>query len=406
MEKIKQGGGGSLYLARDMELGTLWAVKEIPLSQKKEAKLLRLLEHPSLPVMVDYIEKEQNCYLVMEYIKGKSLEDLKREGKKFSIKEITEIGMSLAGVLEYLHTRKPPICYGDLKPANVMLADNGKLYLVDLGSAVKGYENRIQICSGTKGYAAPEQYEGKITIQSDVFALGKTLKTLCGKRCLWYVLEYPGFGFFLWKSMRGNSKYRYTTMSKVKKALKKSTVNKRICALFLEVVLSVIGLATGFSINLQQSDTNSKSDHKTFEEALSEVTGLYYDAGFIRGCKSTQKEICIKAEEKLQNILKIYKEEQHQKKILLMLALNAQMEGTKERVIFYYEQLLIYFPEYEPVYGEYGNYLVLTGERKKCLQLWRNYQEKEKEGIFQKNKTENTRKWVNFMKKEENTEYE
>lgn len=403
---MKQGGGGNLYLARDMDLGTVWAVKEISLSQKKEAKLLRLLEHPSLPVMVDYIEKDQSCYLVMEYIKGKSLEDLKGEGKIFSIKEITEIGAALADVLEYLHTRKPPICYGDLKPSNAMLGDNGMLYLVDLGSAVKGYKDRIQICSGTKGYAAPEQYEGKTTIQSDVFALGKTLKALCGKRYVWYSLEYPGFGFFLWKSMRKNSKYRYSTMSKVKKALKISRTNKKIYALLFGGMLVSIGLAAGLSVIQQQPDTNSKSDHKTFEDALSEVTGLYYDAEFIKGSRSTQTEICKKAEEKLQNILKIYKEEQYQKKLLSMLALNAQMEGKKDRVIFYYEQLLVYFPEYEPVYGEYGNYLVQTGERKKCLQLWRNYQEKEKEGIFQEAKTESTRIWEAFMKKEGNAEHE
>lgn len=406
LEKMNQGGGGSLYLARDMELGTLWAVKEIPLRQKKEAKLLRLLEHPSLPVMVDYIEKEQNCYLVMEYIKGQSLEDLKREGKKFSIKEITEIGMSLADVLDYLHTRIPPVCYGDLKPANVMLTDNGKLYLVDLGSAVKGYENRIQACSGTQGYAAPEQYEGKITIQSDVFALGKTLKALCGKRWGWYALEYPGFGFFLWKSMRRSSKYRYSTMSKVKKALKISRTNKKICALLFAVILAVTGTAAGYFVSVQQTDINSEAGHQTFEEALWEVTNLYYDAGFIKGSRSVQMEICKKAEEKLQNILKIYNEETYQKKLLLMLALNAQMEGSKERVIFYYEQVLVYFPEYEPVYGEYGNYLIQIGERKKCLQLWKNYQKKEREGIFQKSKTEKTRRWEAFMKKEVNKEYE
>lgn len=406
LEKIKQGGGGSLYLARDMELGTLWAIKEIPLSQKKEAELLRLLEHPSLPVMVDYVEKQEKCYLVMEYVKGKSLEDLRKEGKKFSIKEITEIGLSLTDVLEYLHTRKPPVCYGDLKPANIMLTDNGKLYLVDFGSAVKGYENRIQVCSGTKGYAAPEQYEGKITIQSDIYALGKTLKVLCGKRCLWYGLEYPGFVFFLWKCIRRNSKYRYSSMNKVKKSLKKSMTNKKIYAVLSGVVLAVVGLAAGLSVNLQQSDVSDIPENKAFEETLSGVTDLYYDVDFIKGNKTVQKNICKKAEEELQRIMEIYKEEKYQKKLLLMLALNAQMQGVKERVIFYYEQLLVYFPEYESAYGEYGNYLVQTKEMDKCRQLWKKYQEKEKEGVFHETQTENTKRWIDYMKKEERKKHE
>lgn len=49
MEKIAEGGEGDIYLARDMELGTLWAVKELPLEKKREAKLLRLLGHQGLP---------------------------------------------------------------------------------------------------------------------------------------------------------------------------------------------------------------------------------------------------------------------------------------------------------------------------------------------------------------------
>ena len=55
LEEIGSGGEGSLYLARDMELGCYRAVKEIPSDRKKEAKLLRLLEHPSMPQMIDYV---------------------------------------------------------------------------------------------------------------------------------------------------------------------------------------------------------------------------------------------------------------------------------------------------------------------------------------------------------------
>ena len=66
IEQLGKGGQGNLYLARDLELGTLWAVKELPIERKKEAKLLKLLSHPSLPKMTDYIERDGNCYLVME----------------------------------------------------------------------------------------------------------------------------------------------------------------------------------------------------------------------------------------------------------------------------------------------------------------------------------------------------
>ena len=62
-----------MYLARDLELGVLRAVKELPLANKREAKLLRLLDHQALPKMMDYAERGEYCYLVMEYIRGRSL---------------------------------------------------------------------------------------------------------------------------------------------------------------------------------------------------------------------------------------------------------------------------------------------------------------------------------------------
>ena len=71
IERIGHGGGGSLYLAKDMELGIFRAVKEIPLAKKKEAMLMQRLEHPAIPKIVDYMETEEYCYLIMEYIKHK-----------------------------------------------------------------------------------------------------------------------------------------------------------------------------------------------------------------------------------------------------------------------------------------------------------------------------------------------
>ena len=61
LEQVGAGGEGHLYLARDMELGNYWAVKELPLEKKREARLLRLLEHPSIPRMVDYVENGDHC---------------------------------------------------------------------------------------------------------------------------------------------------------------------------------------------------------------------------------------------------------------------------------------------------------------------------------------------------------
>ena len=58
ISQIGKGGQGTMYLARDMELGTFWAIKQLPLSMKKEAELLRRLNHSSLPRMTDYTEQD------------------------------------------------------------------------------------------------------------------------------------------------------------------------------------------------------------------------------------------------------------------------------------------------------------------------------------------------------------
>ena len=125
VEQIGHGGGGSLYLAKDMELGICRAVKEIPIAKKKEARLMQHLEYPAIPKIIDYVETGEYCYLIMEYIKGQSLGELLRSGKRFSLREILALGKEIARVLEYLHSRKPPVCYGDLKPDNLMFLKPG-----------------------------------------------------------------------------------------------------------------------------------------------------------------------------------------------------------------------------------------------------------------------------------------
>lgn len=389
---------GKLYLARDMELGSLWAVKEILPEQKKEAKLLRMIDHPAIPKMIDYVEKEDACYLVMEYIKGQSLEEKQKEGKNFSIKEIVTIGLFLADVLDYLHTRKPPVCYGDLKPANVMISETGKLYLVDLGSAVPNYSDRVQECSGTKGYAAPEQYKGKINVCSDVYAWGKTVWALCGKKGWWYALLYPRFGHMIWKCCRKNQKDRYASMEIVKRVLEKIEKNKKnirmsyVCSF----MIGVMAISWIF-LSVQQKKL-------PLEEALSEITDLYYQENFIEGSIETRKGICKKAEKRLQHLLEVYKGEESQRKLLFLLALNGLIQGNKDLTVFYFEQLRIYYPGFADLYGEYGSYLLEIEEFEKNQELWEEYKNQEKNGTLRGTETENIKKWISDMTKERKKE--
>lgn len=369
IEQIGQGGEGQLYLARDLELGKLWAVKELPLERKQEAKLMRLLEHPFLPKMTDYAERGDFCYLVMEFIKGKSLKAWSKTGRVFSLEEIMRMGIDAAEVLSYLHMQKPPVYYGDLKPDNLMLTEEGRLYLVDLGSAVLGYEDRTQICQGTVGYAAPEQFEGRVNAASDVYALGKTLSALCGKNRIRYVMENLRFGVLLWKCCRKEEKYRYQDMGAVRNQMNavldacRNRKKRRLGygVLLLAVILAVAAVFSG------------AFEKQTLEESLTAVTEEYYGEQFLYGTGTERQEICRNAEKKLQNLLKKYPEKESQRKLLLLLALNGELQGEAERAAVYYEQILLYDMEFGEAYGQYGLFLCRQGQQEESLRLWNRY---------------------------------
>ncbi len=94
------------------------------------------------------------------------------------MKEVLDIGVQLCNVLNYLHTRQPPIIFRDLKPDNVLRTADGQLYLIDFGIArhFKPGQARDTIAFGSPGYAAPEQYgKAQTGPSADIYSLGVIL---------------------------------------------------------------------------------------------------------------------------------------------------------------------------------------------------------------------------------------
>ena len=187
---IGQGGMSNVYLARDVRLGKRWAVKEISpytchnYSQVSEtliseAEILTRLDHPSLPRIVDIFFFFFSLIIAMDYIRGRNLSDLLRDRGLFDESQVVRWGIELAGVLSYLHSQKPPIIYRDMKPSNIMIKEDGKLMLIDFGTAREYSETGSEdtLCLGTRGYAAPEQYggSGQSDVRTDIYGLGVTL---------------------------------------------------------------------------------------------------------------------------------------------------------------------------------------------------------------------------------------
>ena len=195
VRRIGGGGMGAVYLAKDRNLGDApRAVKEMVESHldpsqhekaigdfKRESLLLTSLEHPSIPTIYDYFYDETLCrfYLVMKYISGGDLASRMRAavGGRLDEKTVTDWGMQVADVLDYLHSRPKPIIYRDLKPANLMIDGNtGRVMLIDFGIArwVSQQEKGVTAV-GTMGYAPPELFSGRVQPASDVYSLGATM---------------------------------------------------------------------------------------------------------------------------------------------------------------------------------------------------------------------------------------
>lgn len=195
VRRIGGGGMGAVYLAKDRNLGDApRAVKEMVETHldesqhekaigdfKRESLLLTSLEHPSIPTIYDYFYDTtwNRFYLVMKYISGGDLASRLRSstGGKLDEKTVTDWGMQIADVLEYLHSRPKPIIYRDLKPANLMIDGNsGRIMLIDFGIArwVAKQEKGVTAV-GTMGYAPPELFSGRVEPRSDVYSLGATM---------------------------------------------------------------------------------------------------------------------------------------------------------------------------------------------------------------------------------------
>lgn len=183
---IGKGGMSTVYLAEHKRLRTNWAVKKVQKKQPggrfdflAEANILKRLQHPMLPRIVDIFEDAESIYIVEDFVEGITLEELLRQRKRVDEAKAIQWFRDLCGVLNYLHSQQPrPIIYRDMKPANIMLQPDGTLKLIDFGIAreYKQDSGGDTAYIGTKGYAAPEQFgTAQTDARTDIYALGVTM---------------------------------------------------------------------------------------------------------------------------------------------------------------------------------------------------------------------------------------
>ena len=220
-EETGSGGMSKVYKVKDMRVGTFLAMKEIIIKDDSfliagyaEAFVLKNVNHPALPRIVDILRTENSYCVVMDFIDGCNLEEYVKKNGGFSENEVIKIGSTILDCLMFLHSKK--ILYRDLKPSNIMLTKNNEIKLIDFGISFSFDEKNSEEHRASKCFAPPEQLLGKETDeQGDIFSFGATLK---------YILKdepSPGMICFLNKCLKNDPCERYKSAASALKALKR-----------------------------------------------------------------------------------------------------------------------------------------------------------------------------------------
>ncbi|MEV0721003.1 serine/threonine-protein kinase, partial [Asanoa sp. NPDC050611] len=191
VRSLGAGGMGRVWLARDEILHRDVAIKEVHVPPQgsdehgelrdrtlREARAAARLSHPSV-VRVFNIESDgERDWIVMEYVRSRSLLEVLREAGALPVDDVVEIGLAVLSALAAAN--KAGVLHRDVKPSNVLIAEDGRVVLTDFGSASldenAGAITRSGVIVGTPQYIAPERAEtGIATPESDLWSLGATL---------------------------------------------------------------------------------------------------------------------------------------------------------------------------------------------------------------------------------------
>lgn len=185
------GGAAHTWLAEDTTSGEQLAVKELRLVKSSRTKQIELFErecsilkevrHPQIPHFIDTIvergDETLSLFLVQEFIKGPSLQQLIDGEHRFSHHEVVAIMKSCLAPLIYLHEREPQLFHRDLKPSNIIVRPSGECVLIDFGAvreAVRDENANGSSIVGTFGYMAPEQFQARAYAATDLYGLAAT----------------------------------------------------------------------------------------------------------------------------------------------------------------------------------------------------------------------------------------
>ncbi len=359
LKLLGKGGMGSVYLAENINVGNLWAIKEInysagnPVDLLAEPDILKRLKHPHMPRIVDVIRTDCCIYIVEDYFEGQNLRELLKNRQVCTEANVLKWARQLAEILIYLHNLKPaPIIYRDLKPGNIIIDENNNLKLVDFGIAREYKEGATRSLYGSRGYAAPEQYRGKYDERTDIYGFGATFyHVLTGVK---YDHARPvrlkeinknfseGIDFIIDKCLKEDPAQRYQSAAELYKDLKfihKFNIDYKKSRIKQKLVIAgvIFSLAAGvFAVKLgieQRELTNIKLFQQKIDEGISLCAkGQYAEAerAFYEALKYEQDV------EVYQNLARMYLRKNEPQRAINLLIDKIQKGEIKEDAASFY----------------------------------------------------------------------
>lgn len=187
--RLGVGGQGTAYAAREVDNNHAVVLKEFILpvyvdvnvrrqaveKMQNEADILSRLNHNSIVKLIDFFIEDHRGYLVLERIDGESLRQKVNAEGQLNETAVRSLAMQMCEMLEYLHGLEPPVVHRDFTPENLILARDGTLKLVDFNVAQQQESTATGTVVGKHCFISPEQFRGKPTTQSDIYAMGATL---------------------------------------------------------------------------------------------------------------------------------------------------------------------------------------------------------------------------------------
>ena len=196
IERIGRGAQGETWRAEDSGGGGDVVLKIYDLSGaedwggfdrfENETKVLRSIDFPRIPDYIDHFDigsdGEARFVLVQEYVDGTTIDGWVAEGRRAPVTEIMTIAADLLETIDYIHKLSPPVIHRDINPRNVIIDSRNIVYLVDFGGVQDLLKATGSTVIGTPGYVPIEQFSGRATVRSDLYAYAATMLYLLTHR--------------------------------------------------------------------------------------------------------------------------------------------------------------------------------------------------------------------------------